>query len=107
MEDQLYSEELQFMDEVCESPRIMLRSTSITAQYKAAVAGMGLAVLPIFIAGKDPNLQEVLPGEIAIKRTYWISTSTELKDFGRIRAVWNFLREIVAKNQKVILSHHD
>ncbi|MFX7265439.1 LysR substrate-binding domain-containing protein, partial [Acinetobacter baumannii] len=54
--DLLFTKELQFLDALHQPERFAFRSTSITAQYEAVRAGAGLAVLPAFLADRDPVL---------------------------------------------------
>ena len=75
--------------------RFAFRSTSITAQYEAVRAGAGLAVLPAFIADRDPVLSRVLPAEACFTRTFWMSMPSDARQVQRIEAVWGFLREAV------------
>ena len=42
-------------------------------------AGAGLAVLPAFLADRDPVLARVLPQEARFTRTFWMSMPAEAK----------------------------
>ncbi|HQQ71101.1 MAG TPA: LysR family transcriptional regulator [Alicycliphilus sp.] len=97
VDDLLFSKELQFIDQLWPPERFALRSTSITAQYEAVRAGAGLAVLPAFLADRDPILARVLPHEAAFTRTFWMSMPAEAKHQARMQAVWSFLKEVGAK----------
>jgi DNA-binding transcriptional LysR family regulator len=55
VDDLLFSKELQLLDQLYRPERFAFRSTSITAQYEAVRAGAGLAVLPAFLADRDPT----------------------------------------------------
>ena len=95
VDDLLFTKELQFLDALHPPERFALRSTSITAQYEAVRAGAGLAVLPAFIADRDPVLSRVLPAEACFTRTFWMSMPSDARQVQRIEAVWGFLREAV------------
>ena len=95
VDDLLFTKELQFLDQLNPPERFALRSTSITAQYEAVRAGAGLAVLPAFLADRDPILARVLPGEAEFTRTFWMSMPAESKHLARMQAVWGGLKEIV------------
>ena len=97
VDDLLFSKELQFIDQLWPPERFALRSTSITAQYEAVRAGAGLAVLPAFLADRDPILARVLPHEAVFTRTFWMSMPAEGKHLARMQAVWGFLKEVGAK----------
>ena len=57
----------------------------------------GLAVLPAFLADRDPILARVLPHEAVFTRTFWMSMPAEGKHLARMQAVWGFLKEVGAK----------
>lgn len=103
VDDLLFSKELQYLDELYRPDAFALRSTSILAQHQAAAAGTGIAVLPAFLAQRDPRLRTVLPGEANFTRTFWISMPAESKHLARMQAVWGFLRETVEAQRSVLL----
>ena len=94
VDDLLFTKELQFLDQLHQPERFALRSTSITAQYEAVRAGAGLAVLPAFLADRDPILARVLPQQARFTRTFWMSMPAEAKHLARTQAVWGFLKEV-------------
>ena len=102
VDDLLFTKELQFLDALHPPERFALRSTSITAQYEAVRAGAGLAVLPAFMADRDPVLARVLPEEARFTRTFWMSMPGESKHQARMQAVWAFLKEVGQKNGDVL-----
>lgn len=95
VDDLLFTKELQLIESLFQPQRYAFRSTSITAQYEAVRAGAGLAVLPAFIADRDPVLSRVLPAEACFTRTFWMSMPSDARQVQRIEAVWGFLREAV------------
>ena len=103
VDDLLFSQELLFLNSFCRAPSVAFRSTSVVAQQEAARIGLGIAVLPIYMAGNDPGLVRVLPSE-TIQRSYWISTRRELHKSVRLRVVWDFLLELCASEQAVLLA---
>ncbi|NWB90254.1 LysR family transcriptional regulator [Pseudomonas agarici] len=103
VDDLLFSQELLFLDHFCRSPNVTLRSTSVIAQQIAARAGLGIAVLPNYMAKDDPQLVRILPQE-TIQRSYWMSTRRELHKSVRLRVVWDFLLELCAKEQEILLA---
>lgn len=103
VDDLLFSKELHYLDELYRPENFTLRSTSILAQYRAVAAGAGIAVLPAFIAEPDGTLEGILPSQANFTRTFWMSMPQETKHFPRMRAIWNFLRETVANQQRLLL----
>ena len=103
VDDLLFTKELQFLDALHQPERFALRSTSITAQYEAVRAGAGLAVLPAFLADRDPVLARVLPHEARFTRTFWMSMPSETRHVPRIQAVWDFVRQTVQAQRAVLV----
>ncbi|MDD0815161.1 LysR family transcriptional regulator [Curvibacter sp. HBC28] len=95
VDDLLFTKELQLLDELHRPERFALRSTSILSQYQAVKAGAGLAVLPAFVAARDPDLQPVLPGQARFTRTFWMSMPAEAKHQARMQLTWAFVRDTV------------
>ena len=66
---------------------VIYRSNSLINQYRAARDGMGLAVLPCYLADDDPALHRIITSPIApLTRELWIVTHEDLKRTARIRA---------------------
>ncbi len=103
VDDLLFTKELQFLDQLNPPERFTLRSTSITAQVEAVRAGAGLAVLPAFLADRDPILARVLPGEAEFTRTFWMSMPAEAKQLARVQAVWAVLKEVGQREAGVLM----
>lgn len=104
VDDLLFSQQLLLLNSFCRSPDVVFRSTSVFAQQLAAHAGMGIAVLPQYMAAGDSRLRRVLPGE-SIQRTYWISTRKELHKSVRLRVVWDFLMDLCAQESQLLLAN--
>ena len=67
---------------------------AVTMQYSTTIglfaavrAGAGLAMLPCFIADKDPDLLACLPRKIPEARGYWLLTHERLRHEPRVRTV--------------------
>jgi DNA-binding transcriptional LysR family regulator len=103
VDDLLFTKELQFLGALHQPARFALRSTSITAQVEAVRAGAGLAVLPAFLADRDPTLVRVLPQQGRFVRTFWMSMPSELRHEPAMQTVWRFLRDAVAEMQPRLL----
>jgi DNA-binding transcriptional LysR family regulator len=91
--------ELRYLDQISPQPRTIFRSNSIVAQQAAVAAGLGVGLLHIFSAGKDPGLVRVLADSIAIERGYWLAVHADQRHLPRIRAVVDFLQDIVREHR--------
>ncbi len=103
VEELVFSDELRYLASVVPQAHTPLRSTSVVAQYNVACAGRGLAVLPCFMAAHSPQLVPVLPEVIDVQRTFWIAAPANRRDLARVRALWDFLRDVVARHQGLLM----
>ncbi|WP_026619971.1 DNA-binding transcriptional LysR family regulator [Ensifer sp. WSM1721] len=103
IEDMIFTPGLDYLGEIQPGLRAHFQSSSILTQLKAARQGLGLCVLPHFMARDEPNLEIVLPEEIELKRTYWLICHRDLIAMPRVRAVRDFLVEAVNENRSCFL----
>ena len=68
---------------------VVLRSNSFMIQCAAARAGIGLAVLPCFVAEGD-GLTRLWPPPAEVASELWVLTHRDLRRTPRIRAVLDF-----------------
>lgn len=95
IEDLLAIHAVRWLDEVVLNPRMSFQSNSILAQRNAAVEGMGIALLPTFVAAGESGLQRVLPDQISVRREIWVSFRTEQSHLARIKTVTQFIKHIL------------
>jgi DNA-binding transcriptional LysR family regulator len=78
--------------------RVAFRANSTASLHAAARAGVGLAVLPCFLADADPGLVRVeAPEPIAME--LWLLVHGDLSHTPRVRAVIDWLDEVVRKER--------
>ena len=70
---------------------IVFRSNDLAVQAAAAAAGVGVAVLPDFMAAADPRLLRLPHAEPQLQREVWIAVHNDLRRAPRIQAVMAFL----------------
>jgi DNA-binding transcriptional LysR family regulator len=70
---------------------IAMHHDSVTGLLAAVHSGFGLAVLPSFIADRDPELVRCLPPRPEDKGALWLLTHERLRHTPRVRAVLDFL----------------
>ncbi|NLS02754.1 LysR family transcriptional regulator [Rhizobium sp. P32RR-XVIII] len=68
-----------------------VRSGSSVTQAIAAVSGLGIAMLPRFLARQYPSLREVAFGDVLPDRELWMLAPPSLLDVPRVRAIWERL----------------
>jgi DNA-binding transcriptional LysR family regulator len=98
VDELLFSERLRYLEDVLPSSRVVLRSTSVIAQYHAVLQGTSLAILPCFIAAQDERLVPVLEKEVTITRSFWMYCHEDLRKLKRVTLLWDYMRKSVLKN---------
>lgn len=98
IQDMIFAPGLDYLGDIHPRIRPHFQSSSIFAQLTATRSGLGLCVLPIFIAERHPELQVVLEEEIDLCRHYWIACHHDLRQVARVRTVIEFLRGVVSHN---------
>ncbi|MGM0985005.1 MAG: LysR family transcriptional regulator [Pseudomonadota bacterium] len=94
----LFTDELRYHDEISKNLDYSFRSTSIIAQIEAAKQGVGLAILPFYMASQSNELTRVAT-DTSFKRTYWITTNSDLHRFKPVKKVWDFILESCSSDQ--------
>src|SRR5690606_25074914 len=102
VEELLFSDHLRYLDDIVATQRVIFKSTSVIAQYHAALQGRSLAVLPCFMAAQDPRLQAVLDDEILITRSFWMYCHEDLRHSARVMTLWDFLKQAVQLNTPLL-----
>lgn len=87
---------LRILDELLPRAHARLQTNNITGQHSAARAGLGVALLPTYIGGADPELVGVLPEELRVGRTYWLVVPRDLTELLRVREITQALHVLVA-----------
>jgi DNA-binding transcriptional LysR family regulator len=105
IEDMIFAPGLDYLGDIHPRIKPQFQSSSIFAQLTATKNGLGLCVLPYFIACRHPDLQMVLPDDVDLKRHYWITCHRDLRQSPRVRTVIDFLMEAVQRNAPAFLGH--
>jgi len=107
VEELLFSDHLRYLEDIVPAANVGLRSTSVIAQYHAALEGNALAILPCFMAGQDPRLITVLPEEIQVTRRFWMYCHEDLRQSRRVMALWDFIKRSAEINRPLLLGSSD
>lgn len=91
--------EQRYMQRIVANSRAGFRATNILAQYTALVTGMGVGIIPVYQAGQDPGLVRVLPDQVEEIRTYWLSVHPDAQELPNVRAVMDFILEIIREKK--------
>jgi DNA-binding transcriptional LysR family regulator len=93
--DLLHFPELDFLQQVVPGGTTSMESSNLVAQTRATLAGAGLCVLPAFLAREEPGLVRVLPDEVNLTRSLWLTVHQDLAELARVRAAVKFIKDEV------------
>lgn len=103
VDDLLPVPELQMLDKTISDPNVIFRTTSVTGQANAAEAGLGIALLPCYLADRMKALTPVLPSEISILRDLWLVVHDDLRPQAHMDQVCSFLMTLIASERRTLL----
>lgn len=87
-----------WMREHAGDARVVLRGNSPRALAEAAAAGLGIAVLPCFVAAGNPSLRRLVPAVLGTSEI-WTGVHEDLKDVPRVRAVLDFIHALLQRER--------
>jgi DNA-binding transcriptional LysR family regulator len=93
----LHFPELDFLQHVAPGGTTSVESSNLVAQLRATLAGAGLCVLPAFLAQEEDGLIRVLPEEISLTRSLWLTVHQDLAEQARVRTAVRFIKDEVEK----------
>jgi DNA-binding transcriptional LysR family regulator len=102
IEDLLAIHAVRWLDEVIAKPTMGFHSNSIIAQCNAAVSGLGIVLLPTFVAAGVAGLQRILP-DISVRREIWVSIRTEQSHLAKNKSVMQFMKHIFRRDADFLL----
>lgn len=103
VDDLAFSPELLYLNHLLPNAQANLRSTSVVAQYVAALQGKCLAILPCFLAEQDARLIPLLVEEVEVTRQFWMYCREDLRKLKRVTVLWDFIREHVEASNALLL----
>ena len=77
-------------------------STSIISQYFSIKSGLGIGILPCFLADQDKSLIKLHRKDISISRSFWLVTHPESKRLSHVNTVWEYLEKLVAEHTDLL-----
>ncbi len=92
IEDMIFTPGLDYHREILPGARAFYQSSSIHAQLAATRKGLGLCVMPNFMARHYPDLVPVIPKEIHLERYYWCIAHQDVAHTPRIRMLTDFIK---------------
>jgi DNA-binding transcriptional LysR family regulator len=82
--------------------RFSFRAGNQMSQAAAARAGYGVALLPRYLAARDPRLVPVSLGKNLPERDVWLLMRRELHKVARVRAVADYLADLFRRERRLL-----
>ena len=86
-----------WLDNHAAAAEVVMRGNSIVAVLNATIVGMGIAVLPCFLAEAEPSLKR-LSDDVIGTREIWLVFHPDVAKMARIRTVIDFVTEVIASD---------
>jgi DNA-binding transcriptional LysR family regulator len=87
----------RWLRRVTAAPRYVVRANTTVAQVLACAEGHGIALLPAFVASREPRLQRLLPRLLGPTREMWGVTHADMRGNARAAAVLEWLADLTAQ----------
>lgn len=100
--DLVPSPELRYLSELAQGLTATIRCSSINAQLHLVASGVGIGVLPRFMADANPSLVPLLP-ENRIVRSFWLVTHRDTHNLSRIKATREWLLGAVEASRATLM----
>lgn len=78
--------------------RYVVRANTTTTQVLTCAEGHGIALLPVFVAAREPRLRRLLPRVVGPTRELWAVTHVDMRANARVEAFIAWLVRLAALN---------
>jgi DNA-binding transcriptional LysR family regulator len=99
----IFTPELDYLSTLNLTKPFRLSSTNLVAQFRAACAGVGVAVLPDFMVHDKDNLSKILGHQFQLRRTFWIVSHLDSRNSLRVRTTIDFIASKVSERRQEFL----
>ncbi len=90
-----------WLDRRASGGAVVMRGNSIVAVLNAAIVGMGIAVLPCFLADNEPNLRR-LTDEVISAFEICLVFHPDVAKIARVRTVIDFIAEAIGQEAAML-----
>ncbi|MEY2667977.1 MAG: hypothetical protein RJA59_615 [Pseudomonadota bacterium] len=91
----------RWLARVAPERRVVFRCNSTASLHAAARLGIGVAVLPRFVADRDPDLV-ALEGPVPVNHELWLLVHGDLRRTPRVRAVIDWVDDLTARARPML-----
>jgi DNA-binding transcriptional LysR family regulator len=79
------------------------QSSSIVSQLSAIKSGLGIGILPCFLAEQDASLVKLCINDIKLVRSFYLVTHPESKRLSQVNTVWQYLKELAQQKTHILM----
>ncbi|MEN0137367.1 MAG: LysR family transcriptional regulator [Rhodococcus sp. (in: high G+C Gram-positive bacteria)] len=97
VDDALDHSTFNLLYEVMPSAHAQIQSNNITGHINAATSGLGIALLPTFIAEDIAGLERITQIHANVERSYWLSIPRDLVRLARVQIMTAHIQSLVAE----------
>lgn len=95
-------EQQQWLQKFAGKRPFVFRSNNLSALHSAARAGLGVAVLPHFLAKQDAALSPVTAAACPVTRKLWLVMHPDVKRSPRVRLIADLLIDVLADAESIL-----
>ncbi|PHR81436.1 MAG: LysR family transcriptional regulator [Colwellia sp.] len=103
----LFTEQLSYLKELSTKLGVNIvpsfQSTSITSQCSAIKSGLGIGILPCFLAEQDASLVKLCINDIKLVRSFYLVTHPESKRLSQVNTVWEYLKKLAQQKTQLLM----
>lgn len=96
-ESMSYHRSLKWLAQAAPGAPLVYRTNSFLGLQQACASGLGLAVLPCFVADADKRLQRVTPPLDELQVMLWLLMHPDLRRTARVAAVFDLLQRLLGE----------
>lgn len=93
---------VEWLSRAAPEEAVVYRSSSLVNQLIAAQAGIGIALLPCYLADPEADLVRAMPPIDEVKPELWMITHADLKHTARVRAFFDVVGEALIADRRLL-----
>lgn len=94
IDDLMYDQRLRFLEDILPDFKTVFRSSTLINQMNAIKAGLGIGVIPYFMAHFENDLVQVLP-ENYVEREFWVQVNPDSSQSHRVRETMTYIIDAI------------
>lgn len=87
--------QVRWLHRAIRSPRYVIRASTLTTQTIACAEGLGLALLPVFMASREPHIRRLFARHAGPARELWAVFHLDMRGNPRLSAFLAWLAEVL------------